>query len=271
MSHSQKCLNPLNNSSSSGAAIVQYTCDMRVSERIWIVHKSDGYHTMQFANSNLCMDMPGGSQTWGAQFTQWPCNNGNNQRFTGLYSDQSAERHRVKHSQLCVDVYNSSSTNNAAIIQWECTSGTNQLWKTRGIYAGHFTGYAMGNRFGASGIEVTQGMFANHDDSDCPGDPAAQWSFGTVVKTMDSQSGFHNASGSSVSDSTFTLRDLGDVTCSQGNYWADIYFGRWLPTGDPGGCNCPGSPSPGYCLTGAVNACADAAGYNKPSVIYQRP
>lgn len=264
--HSLKCLKPLNDSTGDNVGVVQYTCDMRVAERIWIVHQSDGYHTIQFAHSNKCMDMPGSSTTWGTQFIQWPCNGGDNQRFSGSFTDQTTEQHRVKHSQLCIDIYNASTANNAPAIQWECHGNDNNKFKTRGIYAGTFTGYAMQNRYGASGAEVVQGMFANHSSQYCGGDPSASWPFGTIIKTMNSQTGFHTQGGGSTSYGTFNLQDVGDFGCTQGNYWADLYFGRWLPSGS---CVCDGVA--GFCYSGAVNSCNDAISYgSRPTTIYER-
>src|SRR3990172_6205079 len=94
-------------------------------------------------------------------------------------------------------------------------------------YYGTFSGYAMGNRYGASGQEVSIGYFANHHPSYCPGDPSAQWAYGTHIKATNSQGPFrHPGTGGTFYLTDFYLYDIGDLTCSMGNYWADLYFGR---------------------------------------------
>jgi hypothetical protein len=266
------CLNPQNNSTADGAGIVQNTCDLRLSERLWITHQSDTYHTIQFAHTNKCMDLAGASLTWGTQFIQWPCNGQTNQRFSGAFVAESAptvEQHRVEHSNLCVDVYGANTTENTIIIQWECLAQSNQQWKTRGLHAGTFTAYAMGNLNGAGNVPMQQGMFAHHLIAYCSGDPAANWGYGsTTIQTMNPQNGFHNGTtGASLSYSNFTLEDAGDLSCSQGNYWADLYFGRYKLSGQP--CICGGVA--GTCYDGVVNQCTDATQYGShTSTVFAR-
>ena len=131
-------------------------------------------------------------------------------------------------------------------------------------YYGKFTAYAMGNRYSGAGIEVSQGHFANHYYNWCPNDPAAWWLWGTRIDTPSIAQ--HNQSGQTVYYSTFYLYDIGDPTCSQGNYWVDVYFGRWEPRSpsDPNYCYCSGVTSPGFCYSGSQNSCTDAInfGYN---------
>jgi hypothetical protein len=217
------------------------------------------------------MDLAGAGFNWGTQFVQWPCNGQDNERFSGVFVAEppAIEQHRVKHSQLCVDVNQASSAENATIIQWECLNQTNQQFKTRGLHAGTFTGYAMGNLVNGSGTEITQGMFANHSSQYCGGDPASSWPFGTTIQTMNAQTGFHNGTtGAALSFSSFFLEDIGDLSCSLGNYWADLYFGRYKLAAQA--CSCPGSPA-GTCYNGAVNQCTDAQNYGShASTIYAR-
>lgn len=126
-------------------------------------------------------------------------------------------------------------------------------------YYGRFTGYAMGNRNGGGGIELIQGHFANHHYETCPSDPAAAWPYGTRIDT-DNTIPQHNQLGQTVNYATFYLQDVGDLTCSQGDYWVDIYFGRWenKPTSDPSYCYCDGVTSPGICYSGSMSSCNDA-------------
>ncbi|MDY6877749.1 MAG: hypothetical protein SWK90_16325 [Chloroflexota bacterium] len=140
-----------------------------------------------------------------------------------------------------------------------------------GSYYGKFTGYAMGNQYGGAGVEIQQGHFANHYYNWCPDDPAAWWGWGTRIDTPSIEQ--HNQAGQEVWYSTFYLYDVGDPTCSQGNYWVDVYFGRWepRPPGDPNYCCCSGVPSPGYCYAGAVNSCTDAINFGYHYYWYTGP
>jgi hypothetical protein len=141
-----------------------------------------------------------------------------------------------------------------------------------GHYYGYFTAYAMGNRYGGAGVEITQGDFANHYYNWCPNDPAAWWLWGTHI-TTDSSIAQHNSGGGTVYYSSFYLEDIGDPTCSQGNYWVDIYFGRWenKSPSDPTYCYCGGVTSPGYCYTGTKSSCTDAVNFGRQYRGYTGP
>jgi hypothetical protein len=135
-------------------------------------------------------------------------------------------------------------------------------------YSGWWTGYAMGNRYGASGYEVYQGDFANHPPNKCPNDPAAFWAWGTQI-TLSAGVAMQDQNGLPVIYHYFYLYDNGDPTCSQGNYWVDVYFGRYLFSGQS--CNCPGSPSPGYCIVASTNSCTQAQNFGRSYKTYTKP
>jgi hypothetical protein len=269
--HSGKCMAVSGNSGAAGALVVQSTCNGQLNQRMYVVDIGSGYHELIFANSNMCLDVPGGSSTWGVQLEQWPCNGGLNQQFTGAFTIGTVAFHAIVNDLLYFDVYGASTADGAAIVQWGYNGGTNQQWNTKTTYQGTFTGYAMGNLTGAGGVTLNQGHFANHSSTACGGgDPAGQWSFGTHITSVYSQGAFHNGtSGGTFYQSGFTLEDTGDPSCLLGNYWADLYFGRYKLSTDL--CNCPGSP-PGTCYNGVVNQCTDAVNYGShPSTIYYRP
>ena len=129
-------------------------------------------------------------------------------------------------------------------------------------YNGWFTGYAMGNRYGGAGVEIRLGHFANHWFERCPSDPSAWWTWGTQIKT-DNSIITHSRQGGSVARYWFSLYDVGDFSCSMGNYWVDIYFGRWenKSTSNSTYCHCPGVTSPGYCISASVSSCTDATNF----------
>jgi hypothetical protein len=133
----------------------------------------------------------------------------------------------------------------------------------------------MGNQNGAAGIQVDTGMFANHDLANCPGDPAAAWTYGSSISLIspDTSITTHTSTGGSSSNSFFHLEDSGDPACNLANYWVDNYFGRFKPSTDT--CTCPGSPSPGFCIddtngyTG--NSCQDALNWGNRTETYWSP
>jgi len=134
-------------------------------------------------------------------------------------------------------------------------------------YSGWFTGYAMGNRYGQAGVEVRQGHFANHSPTYCPGDPAAYWSWGTRIDTP--WIGMITGEGWPYARNTFYKYDGGDTSCSLGNYWVDIYFGRYRYPGQS--CDCPGSPSPGDCYNANSNSCDVSKTFNRTWKTYSGP
>lgn len=127
-------------------------------------------------------------------------------------------------------------------------------------YNGWMTGYAFGNSTGSSGYPVVQRDFANHLPAYCPGDPASYWLWNSTIYVASPIIYLSNSSGTYYRVTAFYLTDGGDLNCSQGNYWADIYFGRYTPT--PSNCSCPGSPY-GYCISGVRNNCQDAINFGR--------
>ncbi len=136
-----------------------------------------------------------------------------------------------------------------------------------GTYSGWFTGYAMGNRYGGAGVELAQGHFANHYYLKCPNDPAAYWTWGTRITTPPIS--MQNQAGQDYTRTVFYLYDVGDFTCSQGNYWVDIYFGRYRRSGET--CECPGVVNPGYCYVASTNSCTQARNFGRSWKTYTQP
>lgn len=139
---------------------------------------------------------------------------------------------------------------------------------------GWFTAYAFGNANGASGNPVENRDFANHTPSRCPNDPAAYWTYGSRIAFVDPAEILqHNEWGSNMYTIAAYLDDLGDLSCSQGNYWADIYHGRHKNSYEP--CDCSGSPSPGFCRNNQAgytgNACSDAINFGVYWATYWSP
>ncbi|MFZ3070354.1 MAG: hypothetical protein WA110_04440 [Anaerolineaceae bacterium] len=142
------------------------------------------------------------------------------------------------------------------------TSSSGVQSQTSWIFA-DFTGYAMGNEY-VYGHLLSQGDFANHLKGYC-NDPAADWQNGTEIYTSDWIQ-MRNQSGSSVYYSRFVLRDVGDLNCLMGNYWVDIYFGRYKYSNQV--CSCPGV-SNSICTNAYANSCTDATNFGRSVYAYQ--
>jgi len=154
------------------------------------------------------------------------------------------------------------------IIAFGLLSGVQPAFSASNVN-GYMTGYAFGNQTGASGNVIVQQDFANHPYSTCPNDPAAWWAWGSRIDVSSPSIYLKASNGNSYRQYVFYLEDDGDPTCSEGNYWADIYFGRFTPT--PSSCNCTGSPSPGYCIKATPNNCTDAKNFSTHWSTYWGP
>jgi len=135
-------------------------------------------------------------------------------------------------------------------------------------YYSEYTGYAFGNWNGSSGSQVYASDFANHSSSQCPGDPAAYWSFYTYIY-HEYAIGYSNSDGTGWDTDVSQLRDTGDFSCTQSNYWVDIYFGRWRRSYEA--CNCNNGAVENCYVASNANACSDAINFGNPWRWYWGP
>lgn len=132
------------------------------------------------------------------------------------------------------------------------------------------TGYAMGSYTGASSWlgELYPGHFANHTSTYCSGDPAAYWPYGTWITAMSPNPTMYQGDGTEFYPTAFSLKDIGDFACNGGNYWSDLYFGRYRPSTDS--CDCNNGTE--YCyISSYVNNCQDATVWGATYVGYYGP
>ena len=141
------------------------------------------------------------------------------------------------------------------------------------------TGYAFGKRKGAASIEIRQGHFANHPAGPkyCPNDPARNWAWGTRIQMVDPDHiNLRNSHNEVTARAIFKLYDNGDLKCNKGNYWADIFFGRYRFSENPSvrpdeECFCSGSGSPPFCIKGSyfVHNCNNATSFGSYTKTYK--
>ena len=133
------------------------------------------------------------------------------------------------------------------------------------------TGYAMGAT-GYGTHTFVRSDVATHPLGYC-GDPAGSWARGT---RLDMTSGIAIPSFSGFNPNydifwTFYKWDTGDLNCVKNKYWLDIYFSRYIRTGEA--CTCPGvTTPPNSCSSGAnTNSCTSATVYGAPTKSYYGP
>ena len=75
-----KCLQPINNSTTAGDAMVLMSCDPKNTAQVWLQTASSGkVHFINY-NSNLCLDARGGAAA-GTPIQQWTCNSITNENW----------------------------------------------------------------------------------------------------------------------------------------------------------------------------------------------
>ena len=133
------------------------------------------------------------------------------------------------------------------------------------------TGYAMGAT-GYGTHTFVRGDVATHPLGYC-GDPAGGWARGTQLSMTSGISipGFSGFNPNTDIFWTFYKWDTGDLNCVKNTYWLDIYFSRYIRTGEA--CTCPGVSTPaGSCYSGAnTNSCQSATAYGIPNKSYYGP
>ena len=144
-------------------------------------------------------------------------------------------------------------------------------------YSAYSTGYAFAAYTGAwSSSQMAPGQFAGHwyhaywnPVTACCNDPSAWWPSGTWITNMNPAPWIVDGNGYSYQYTAFWLSDWGDPPCGAGNYWADVYFGRWKQP--PQACDCNNATEYCYVSYDYVDNCQDAEGWGYTSVSYTGP
>ena len=129
--NSQLALEVYHSSTSSGAAVDQFTWN-NTSTQWWLpIRNQDGYYQLVNTNSGMCMD--GGSAVPQASIIQWTCNGTYDQQwrfvFTGRYDGGWPVYNLVNHlSGLCLDVPHGSIFAGTVLWQYRCNGTGAQQW-----------------------------------------------------------------------------------------------------------------------------------------------
>lgn len=131
------------------------------------------------------------------------------------------------------------------------------------------TAYAMGAASGGYG-SIDVGDVAMHPknsaaclDTDLNTACVPFLPFGTrLYMTNPSSVPIPQGNGSTANYTSFIVGDLGDLDYrySSNAWWIDIYFGRWVNSGDA--CECWGVES-SVCTIGSTNSCTNANNYGR--------
>jgi Ricin-type beta-trefoil lectin domain-like len=126
----EKCLDVASASLSSGADVVQFTCNGSANQR-WRVQPSHvlGRFYLQNERSGLCLDVRVGGPRDGT-LQQYTCHYRANQLFLlpRVLDASGGVRLIAQHSSFCLDVPGGQDADGLNIQQWPCHLGSNQRW-----------------------------------------------------------------------------------------------------------------------------------------------
>lgn len=122
----KQCLQPVNNSTAPGGAIVPQPCDPKNTAQIWIQTGPSGtVHFMNY-NSRLCLDARGGAAT-GTPIQQWTCDSITNENWRINNTNKVALVSAVSGtSSFCMSPIGSQS--GAAMELYPCTGALSEDW-----------------------------------------------------------------------------------------------------------------------------------------------
>jgi xyloglucan-specific exo-beta-1,4-glucanase len=127
--HSSKCLDVNGASTSSGTALIQWTCSGSGNQQWSFEDAGGGWSRLKVAHSGQCLDLSSQSTANGTTLVQATCNGNNSQQWVTEDMGSGYFRIKSRFSGLCVDVNAASTADGASVIQWACGTGNNQQWR----------------------------------------------------------------------------------------------------------------------------------------------
>jgi glucose/arabinose dehydrogenase len=127
-----RCVDVNGRSQSSGADIIQWSCNGQTNQLWRFAHQGAGIYEIRAVHSNRCMGVSGNSSANGADVVQLTCNAASGQRWlvrpvsgqTGVF-----ELLAQTGSERCLHVANASTSNGADVVQSACTGGAHQRFR----------------------------------------------------------------------------------------------------------------------------------------------
>ena len=123
------CLDVFGNTTASGAAIDQYTCNGQSNQQFQFVPVSGGYGELQAQNSGDDVTVSGSSTTAGTpDIVQQPVSGAASSLWLPTQQSDGSWAFKNQNSGLCLDVFGAGATLGQQLDQWPCKNapGTNQ-------------------------------------------------------------------------------------------------------------------------------------------------
>jgi len=128
------CLDVFGNSSASGAAIDQWTCNSQANQKFQFVPTSGGYGELQAQNSGQDVAVANSSTAQGTpNVVQQPVNGNAASQWLPQQQSDGSWQFKNQNSGLCLDVFGNGSNTGQQLDQWPCKNapGTNQDFSPR--------------------------------------------------------------------------------------------------------------------------------------------
>ena len=128
------CLDVYGNTTASGAAIDQWTCNGQSNQQFQFVPVSGGYGELQAQNSGDDVTVAGNSTAQGTpDIVQQPASGASGSMWKPEQQSDSSWQFQNSSSGLCLDVYGAGSNTGQQLDQWPCKNapGTNQDFTPR--------------------------------------------------------------------------------------------------------------------------------------------
>jgi hypothetical protein len=123
------CLDVLGNTTTSGAAIDQWTCNGQSNQQFQFVPVSGGYGELQAQNSGDDVAVSGNSTAQGTpDIVQQPVSGASGSLWKPAQQSDGSWQFQNQNSGLCLDVYGAGTNTGQQLDQWPCKNapGTNQ-------------------------------------------------------------------------------------------------------------------------------------------------
>ncbi|HEX6526172.1 MAG TPA: RICIN domain-containing protein [Streptosporangiaceae bacterium] len=123
------CLDVFGNTTASGAAIDQWTCNGQSNQQFQFVPTSGGFGELQAQNSGDDVAVAGSSTTAGTpDIVQQPANGAASSLWLPMQQSDGSWAFKNQNSGLCLDVFGAGSNTGQQLDQWSCKNapGTNQ-------------------------------------------------------------------------------------------------------------------------------------------------
>jgi hypothetical protein len=128
------CLDVYGNTSSSGAAIDQWSCNGQSNQQFQFVPVANGYGELQAQNSGQDVSVANASTAQGSpDIVQQPVSGAAASLWLPQQQSDGSWQFKNQNSGLCLDVYGAGSNQGQQLDQWPCKNapGTNQDFNPR--------------------------------------------------------------------------------------------------------------------------------------------